>query len=103
MNCNYDVKSIYDTLYLDEKIINCYKEIEFFEEKNGGYAYHNFCHVKNVIAIVEQVLRELGYEEDFIYKAKIAGLLHDIGAVKGKADHANRSFLFAKEYFLRII
>lgn len=96
---NNDVKSIYNNLYSDEEIISRYKAVEIFEDKTKGWAYHNFQHVKNVMATVEQFLRELDFDEEMIYKAKIACLLHDTGAAEGKEGHAYRSYEFAKDYF----
>lgn len=96
---NTDIKRIYNDLYSNDEIINRYKEIEIFEEKNKGWAYHNFEHIKNVTSIVEQILSELDFNEETIYKAKIASILHDTGAVEGKENHAYRSFEFAKNYF----
>lgn len=94
-----NVEEIYEKLYTDEEIIARYNEVEIYEKNNKGGAYHNFEHVKNVIAIVEQILTELDFDEQFIYKAKIACVLHDIGANEGKVGHANRSYEFAKNYF----
>lgn len=96
---NTDIKSIYDTIYNDEEIREIYCEVEIVEERNKGWGYHNFEHVKNVTAIVERILRELNFEEDLIYKAKIACLFHDTGANKGKEGHAARSYEYAKDYF----
>lgn len=96
---NSDVKNVYNNLCSDKEIINRYKRIEVFEDTNKGLAYHNFEHIKNVTLTVERILNELGFNEEFIYKAKIACILHDVGAIEGKTNHAYRSYEFAKDYF----
>lgn len=97
---NQDVQKIYNDILISQEIIERYKEVQDYEEKDPyGIAFHNLEHVKNVTKIVEQVLTDLGFQEDFIYKAKIACMLHDTGANKGKEDHAYRSYEYAKQYF----
>lgn len=93
-----NLKAIYDKIYEDKEIIEIYKEVEEYERKNGGRAYHNFEHIKNVNTIVEKILIELNYDKNTIYEAKIACLLHDTGAVEGKENHAYKSYEFAKKY-----
>ena len=83
----------------NEEIINKYKKIEEKEIRDGGWAFHNYEHVKNVSKIAEKILKDLNFDEDTIYKCKIACLLHDIGAIQGKDNHAQRSFEFAKYLF----
>ena len=95
-----DIKSIYNNILKDKKIIDLYDKIEKFENNSdNGYAYHNFTHIKNVTNLVENILNKLDFDEEFIYKAKIACLLHDIGSTEGKKDHAIKSYNFAKKYF----
>ena len=92
---------IFDEICKDEEILNRYLEVERYENKNKGWAYHNFAHVNNVAQMVEKLLRNLNYDEQLIENAKIAAILHDTGANLGKEDHAYRSYLFAKEYLER--
>lgn len=47
---------------------------------------------------MDVLLRKLEYDECFIEEAKIAAILHDIGAIEGKKNHSLRSYIFAKEY-----
>ena len=82
----------------DKKIIDIYNKISEFEDLDKGWAYHNLDHVKNVANLVESLLNQLGYEENFIEEAKIAAILHDTGAIEGKKNHAMRSYNFAKKY-----
>lgn len=83
----------------DSEIVAIYHEIEKMEVETGGWAYHNLTHVKNVANLMEQLLRHLNQDEFFIEEVKVAALLHDIGSLDGKADHAQRSYEYAKNYF----
>lgn len=69
------------------------------ENNKNLYHDHGIVHINNVISTIEEVLKELGYEDEFIYAGKIAALLHDIGYINGKEGHAERSYLMAKNYF----
>ena len=83
----------------DSEIVAIYHEIEKMEVETGGWAYHNLTHVKNVANLTEQLLRHLNQDEFFIEEVKVAALLHDIGSLDGKADHAQRSYKKKKNYF----
>ena len=91
--------SKFEQIVNDEKIIQQYNKISEFEDLDKGWAHHNLEHVKNVSKLVEVLLKKLNYDEDFIEEAKIAAILHDVGAVEGKNNHALRSYEFAKKYF----
>ena len=99
MDYNITPKEVYKSLSANDEIVNIYREIEKEETKNGGWAFHNFEHIKNVMMIAEKILNDLNFDENIIYKCKIACLLHDVGALQGKEDHAERSYLYAKELF----
>lgn len=62
-----------------------------------GWAYHNLEHVQNVAKLVGALLGKLEYDKNLIEEAKIAAILHDIGAIEGKNEHALRSYNFAKK------
>lgn len=66
--------------------------------KNGSHK-HDLTHINNVINTVETVLEELNYNNKIIEEAKISALLHDIGCIKGKEGHAERSYEMARQYF----
>lgn len=85
----------------DEEIIEIYQRIKELEEKNKGLAYHDYHHVMNVTNAVEQILKKLNYEEEFIEEAKIAAIMHDTGCTLGKENHPLRSYEYAKDYFKR--
>ncbi|WP_040330544.1 HD domain-containing protein [Clostridium ihumii] len=91
--------SKFEQIVNDEKIIQQYNKISEFEDLDKGWAHHNLEHVKNVSKLVEVLLKKLNYDENFIEEAKIAAILHDVGAVEGKNNHALRSYEFAKKYF----
>lgn len=93
-------KDVYNYVYNDEKIREIYDKIDSNEEDNyDAWGHHNFNHVCNVRDIVEQILRELNYDDSFINEAKIAAIMHDIGALQGKPNHAERSYIYAMNYF----
>ena len=93
-------KEIYEKIINDKEIIARYENIRRFEDKTGGWAYHDLNHIKRVEKIIDNVLNTLDFDEKFIYKEKIACILHDTGAILGKENHAYRSYLFAKDYFI---
>lgn len=96
-NCN--IKDIYNSLYFSQDIIDIYIKTEECEDESKLWAYHNFAHIENVTKTTSEILTKLDFDEELIYKAKIACLLHDVGAINGKENHAYRSYVFAKEYF----
>ena len=99
MDFNVTAKEIYDCLNSNDNILKIYTEIENKEIKDGGWAFHNFEHVKNVSKIAEKILTDLNFDEETIYKCKIACLLHDVGALQGKEEHTQRSFEYARKLF----
>ena len=61
----------------------------------------SFTQKTNTISIgsAEKILEDLNFDEDAIYKCKIACLLHDVGALQGKEGHTERSYEYAKKLF----
>lgn len=93
-------KDVYNFIYNDRKIRALYKSIDEREEANTeAWGHHNFNHVNNVKDIVEEILRKLKYDDEFIEEAKIAAIMHDVGALQGKPNHAERSYIYTKNYF----
>ncbi|EOL41642.1 hypothetical protein RV11_GL002835 [Enterococcus phoeniculicola] len=72
----------------DPVILSAYQSVAEFEEQDNGWAHHDYQHVSNVAQMVESLLRNMRCEESFIEEAKIAALLHDVGAAQGKEGHA---------------
>lgn len=93
--------NLFEKILNDKEIIDRYYEVEKYEELNNGMAYHNILHVLNVTIMVEKILSYLEYNNTFIECGKIAAILHDTGANKGKDGHAYRSYVFAKDYLVR--
>lgn len=60
-----------------------------------GYTEHSFAHVEKAAATAEMILTELGYGERDIELAKIAAILHDIGNVINRIDHAQSGAVMA--------
>lgn len=60
-----------------------------------GFTEHSFAHVTKVALEAGKILTELGYNEDTIEMAKIAGYLHDIGNVINRIDHAQSGAVMA--------
>ena len=64
---------------------------------NMGFTEHGFAHVKKVAYLVEYILSELGYENDFIELGKIAAHLHDIGNSVNRHHHSHSSGVIAQK------
>ena len=92
-------QQVYSNLNQNPTILSIYNQIEQRETNGRGWAFHNYEHVKNVSNIAEKILIDMNFDEETIYKCKIACLLHDVGAVEGKEDHAERSYEYAKQLF----
>ena len=60
-----------------------------------GYTEHSFAHVEKAAATAEMILTELGYGERDIELAKIAAILHYIGNVINRIDHAQSGAVMA--------
>lgn len=96
------VKQIFTKIYNDMEIREIYNAINKRENDNvDAWCHHDFNHVNNVKDLVVEIMTKFKFEEDFIEEAKIAAILHDVGAVQGKQNHAERSYEFAKDYFVR--
>lgn len=96
---NITVEEVYNNLVFNKEISNIYNQIEKRESGVNRLAFHNYEHVKNVLNIAEKILSDLKFNKDVIYKIKIACILHDVGALDGKDNHAQRSYKFAQKYF----
>lgn len=91
---------MFEEIFNDEYIIDIYRRIKKREQDNNEWAYHDFEHITNVVQIVSKVLNNLNFSDEFIEQAKIACVLHDLGALEGKKDHAIRSEIRAREYLI---
>ena len=60
-----------------------------------GYTEHSFAHVERVAQTSSMILTELGYLERQIELVKIASIMHDIGNVINRVDHAQSGAVMA--------
>ena len=60
-----------------------------------GYTEHSVRHVTMVANRAAEVLETLGYPEERIELAKIAGYMHDIGNCVNRVDHAHTGAILA--------
>ncbi len=60
-----------------------------------GFTEHSFAHVEKVAHTAGWLLTELGYDERTAELARIAGMMHDIGNVINRADHAQSGAVMA--------
>ncbi len=71
--------------------------IDNSEEVAKKGSYHGLRHARAVEQIAEEFLSELGVDEDTIYLAKSAALLHDIGLTVDEDNHEKEGEVFAQE------
>lgn len=60
-----------------------------------GFTEHSFAHVTHVAETAGYILETLGYPEQEIEPAKIAGYLHDIGNLVNRIDHSQSGAVMA--------
>ena len=60
-----------------------------------GYTEHSFAHVEIVAQNASMILETLGYDERQVELARIAGIMHDIGNVINRIDHAQSGAVMA--------
>ncbi len=63
-----------------------------------GYTEHSVRHITIVSNRAGEVLTTLGYSEERVELAKIAGYLHDIGNCVNRVDHAHSGAILAYEF-----
>lgn len=80
----------YDLLNHDKELNNIINSINQIN-KNSLLSCHGKYHTNFVIKTIENLLTKLNFNNAVIELGKIAGLLHDIGAIEGKKGHAYRS------------
>ncbi|MDD2505689.1 MAG: HD domain-containing protein [Bacilli bacterium] len=87
----------YNEIKNDPYIIDIYDKIEKFSNKEL-YATHGWSHILNVVDTVDKIMKELNVSEEIIECGKIAALLHDIGCINGKDNHAVLGYNMATKY-----
>ena len=60
-----------------------------------GYTEHSFPHVERVASTASMILTTLGYDERTVELARIASIMHDIGNVINRIDHAQSGAVMA--------
>ncbi|MCD7890876.1 MAG: HD domain-containing protein [Ruminococcus sp.] len=63
--------------------------------ESQGYTEHSFAHVERVAHVASMIIEELGYDERTVELARIAGIMHDIGNVINRVDHAQSGAVMA--------
>lgn len=76
------------------------KIIDTINETNKEFLFacHGRYHTMWVVNTINKILTELNYSNRIIELGMISGLLHDIGAIKGKKGHAIRSAEMCKKF-----
>lgn len=60
-----------------------------------GYTEHSFAHVERAAATSSLILSTLGYDERTVELARVASIMHDIGNVINRVDHAQSGAVMA--------
>ena len=60
-----------------------------------GYTEHSFAHVTRVAEVAAELLSSLGYSDEEVELARIAGFLHDIGNLVNREDHSQSGAVMA--------
>lgn len=60
-----------------------------------GYTEHSFAHVEKVAQTSSYILETLGYDERTIELARIASIMHDIGNIINRYEHAQNGAVMA--------
>jgi len=77
---------------IQELIIGSQKQLNAL-----GYTEHSVRHISIVSSRAGRILETLGYPEERIELAKIAGYMHDIGNCVNRVDHAHSGAILAYE------
>ena len=75
---------------IQELIVGAQKQLNAL-----GYTEHSVRHISIVSSRAARILETLGYPEERIELAKIAGYMHDIGNCVNRVDHAHSGAILA--------
>jgi len=84
----------YDSIRKDPEVVEMIAAADQ-QMKAIGYTEHGMRHATIIAENAGLILRELSYNERQVELAKIAGLLHDIGNLISRKNHATTSALLA--------
>ncbi len=91
---------LFERIHQDTEIRQIYDAIGQMEDEEAGWAYHNWLHVTNVVAMTEMIFETTCcFRGVFRSGKKIAALLHDVGALQGKSRTCTSGKQFAEAYF----
>ncbi|MEL6627202.1 MAG: Pycsar system effector family protein [Bacteroidota bacterium] len=68
------------------------------EELPANYQYHTLSHTEQVVAMVEQIGRPMGLDDDQIHLIQIAAWLHDVGYVRKYIGHEDESQKMTRKF-----
>lgn len=81
----------------DPEIIALYNSVN--SAKNNNWASHGLSHIYQCIENVQKIFDIFDIQDNSLKEnCLIACSLHDTGMLNGKANHAKRSYIFAKQY-----
>lgn len=75
--------------------VRTYIEMADYALKSLGLTEHSMAHTVRCAETTGWLLTELGYDERTVELGKIAGLMHDIGNMINRADHAHSGAMMA--------
>ena len=93
-----DGEKMFEKIKNDTYIRDCYLKADDPNSQDGFWVYHGMKHINDVIEMVERILIQFKFDDEYIDNAKIAALLHDVGYFRIKKDHEIRSYEIAKKY-----
>ncbi|MDP2168527.1 MAG: HD domain-containing protein [Thermodesulfovibrionales bacterium] len=91
-----DAKPSLEALRSNEKA-RLYIELADRYLESLGYTEHGFRHCDIVSRTADNILKKLSYPEKDVELAAVAGFLHDVGNMLGRAHHHRMGALLAKE------
>ena len=85
----------YTQILNDPIIIDIYNEIK---QDKIFWADHSLQHINSVLNNIAKIYELFNLDKNSKNLCLISGVLHDVGALQGKKDHAKRSYEYAKSY-----
>lgn len=86
---------------IDVKILKDNPKVRIYLERADkhlegiGYTEHGLRHATITAIFSQKILRSLGYPQDIVRLAGVAGFLHDIGNVCGRVNHGQSGAIIA--------